>query len=88
MFSLENSRLHVSLFIYLFVFFSYQVSESESENRLRLNQCIEEAMMSFFLFLQEMSHFKEQNPGKVKLGLQYLPFHFTDFFFTFVNILM
>ncbi|XP_070796870.1 reticulophagy regulator 1 isoform X3 [Pituophis catenifer annectens] len=42
----------------------FQISESESENRLRLNQCIEEAMMSFFLFLQEMSHFKEQNPGK------------------------
>ncbi|ETE73365.1 hypothetical protein L345_00804 [Ophiophagus hannah] len=42
----------------------YKVSESESEKRLRLNQCIEEAMMSFFLFLQEMSHFKEQNPGK------------------------
>ncbi|XP_032075609.1 reticulophagy regulator 1 isoform X2 [Thamnophis elegans] len=43
---------------------SYQVSASESENRLRVNQCIEEAMISFFLFLQEMSHFKEQNPGK------------------------
>ncbi|XP_063154831.1 reticulophagy regulator 1 isoform X2 [Candoia aspera] len=43
---------------------SCKVIDSESENRLRLNQCIEEAMMSFFLFLQEMSHFKEQNPGK------------------------
>ncbi|KAM6456275.1 reticulophagy regulator 1 isoform 1-T1 [Liasis olivaceus] len=41
-----------------------KVIDSESENHLRLNQCVEEAMMSFFLFLQEMSHFKEQNPGK------------------------
>ncbi|XP_070603202.1 reticulophagy regulator 1 isoform X3 [Erythrolamprus reginae] len=42
----------------------YQVNASKSENRLTLNQCIEETMISFFLFLQEMSHFKEQNPGK------------------------
>ncbi|XP_034980832.1 reticulophagy regulator 1 isoform X1 [Zootoca vivipara] len=42
----------------------WEVIDSKSEYRIRLNQCIEEAMMSFFVFLQEMSHFKEQNPGK------------------------
>ncbi|XP_077789480.1 reticulophagy regulator 1 isoform X2 [Podarcis muralis] len=43
---------------------SWEVIDSKSEYRIRLNQCMEEAMMSFFVFLQEMSHFKEQNPGK------------------------
>ncbi|XP_053102808.1 reticulophagy regulator 1 isoform X2 [Hemicordylus capensis] len=43
---------------------SWEVIDSKSEYRLWLNQCIEEAMMSFAVFLQEMSHFKEQNPGK------------------------
>nr|XP_056710484.1 reticulophagy regulator 1 isoform X2 [Euleptes europaea] len=38
--------------------------DSKSEYRLRLNQCVEERLMSFFLFLHEMAHFKEQNPGK------------------------
>ncbi|XP_061445703.1 reticulophagy regulator 1 isoform X2 [Rhineura floridana] len=42
----------------------WEVIDSKSEYRLRLNHCMEEAMMSFFVFLQEMSHFKEQNPGK------------------------
>ncbi|XP_053253102.1 reticulophagy regulator 1 isoform X1 [Podarcis raffonei] len=42
----------------------WEVIDSKSEYRIRLNQCMEEAMMSFFVFLQEMSHFKEQNPGK------------------------
>ncbi|XP_066481910.1 reticulophagy regulator 1 isoform X2 [Tiliqua scincoides] len=43
---------------------SWEVIDSKSDYRLWLNQCIEEAMMSCFVFLQEMSHFKEQNPGK------------------------
>ncbi|XP_042318305.1 reticulophagy regulator 1 isoform X2 [Sceloporus undulatus] len=43
---------------------SWEVIDSKSEYRLRLNQCLEEAMISFSIFLQEMSHFKEQNPGK------------------------
>ncbi|XP_062986318.1 reticulophagy regulator 1 isoform X2 [Elgaria multicarinata webbii] len=42
----------------------WEVIDSKSEYRIRLNQCFEEAMMSFFIFLQEMSHFKDQNPGK------------------------
>ncbi|KAF7240463.1 Reticulophagy regulator 1 [Varanus komodoensis] len=42
----------------------WEVTDSKSEYRIRLNQCIEDAVMSFFLFLQEMSHFKDQNPGK------------------------
>ncbi|KAJ7338425.1 hypothetical protein JRQ81_012071 [Phrynocephalus forsythii] len=42
----------------------WEITDSKSEYRLRLNQCLEEAMMSFTIFLQEMSHFKEQNPGK------------------------
>ncbi|XP_008107059.2 reticulophagy regulator 1 isoform X1 [Anolis carolinensis] len=42
----------------------WEVIDSKSEYRLWLNQCLEEAMMSFSIFLQEMSHFKEQNPGK------------------------
>uniref|UniRef100_A0A6J0SQ02 Reticulophagy regulator 1 isoform X1 n=1 Tax=Pogona vitticeps TaxID=103695 RepID=A0A6J0SQ02_9SAUR len=42
----------------------WEITDSKSEYRLRLNQCFEEAMMSFTIFLQEMSHFKEQNPGK------------------------
>lgn len=50
----------------MFVLFSWEITDSKSEYRLRLNQCLEEAMMSFTIFLQEMSHFKEQNPGKVK----------------------
>lgn len=43
---------------------SWEITDSRSEYRLRLNQCLEEAIMSFTIFLQEMSHFKEQNPGK------------------------
>ncbi|XP_015265055.1 PREDICTED: reticulophagy receptor FAM134B [Gekko japonicus] len=43
---------------------SWEVIDPKSEYRLRLNQCVEERLMSFFLFLHEMAHFKEQNPGK------------------------
>ncbi|XP_060100293.1 reticulophagy regulator 1 [Heteronotia binoei] len=43
---------------------SWTAIDPKSEYRLRLNQCVEERLMSCFLFLHEMAHFKEQNPGK------------------------
>ncbi|XP_054841007.1 reticulophagy regulator 1 isoform X2 [Eublepharis macularius] len=43
---------------------SWEVIDSKSEYRLRLNQCVEKRMMGFLLFVHEMAHFKEQNPGK------------------------
>ncbi|XP_048363575.1 reticulophagy regulator 1 isoform X2 [Sphaerodactylus townsendi] len=43
---------------------SWEVVDSRSEYRLRLSQSVEGRLMSFLLFLHEMAHFKEQNPGK------------------------
>ncbi|XP_010019593.1 PREDICTED: protein FAM134B [Nestor notabilis] len=43
---------------------SWKVISSRQDYRPRINQCISEALMNLFVFLQEMSHFKEQNPGK------------------------
>ncbi|XP_014377268.2 reticulophagy regulator 1, partial [Alligator sinensis] len=43
---------------------SWEVVSSKSDYRPRINQCIAEALMNLFIFLEEMSHFKEQNPGK------------------------
>ncbi|NWX90992.1 RETR1 regulator, partial [Nothoprocta pentlandii] len=52
------------LLVFLFVSFSWKVINSRHDYRPRINQCISEALMNLFVFLQEMSHFKEQNPGK------------------------
>uniref|UniRef100_A0A8B9NS12 Reticulophagy regulator 1 n=1 Tax=Apteryx owenii TaxID=8824 RepID=A0A8B9NS12_APTOW len=49
---------------FLFVLFSWKVINSRPDYRPRINQCISEALMNLFVFLQEMSHFKEQSPGK------------------------
>uniref|UniRef100_A0A8B9T4Y7 Reticulophagy regulator 1 n=1 Tax=Anas platyrhynchos TaxID=8839 RepID=A0A8B9T4Y7_ANAPL len=43
---------------------NWEVISSRQDYRLRINQCISETLMNLFVFLQEMSHFKEQNPGK------------------------
>ncbi|NXS45764.1 RETR1 regulator, partial [Balaeniceps rex] len=43
---------------------SWKVINSRQDYRPRINQCISETLMNLFVFLQEMSHFKEQNPGK------------------------
>uniref|UniRef100_A0A8C6ZMB6 Reticulophagy regulator 1 n=1 Tax=Nothoprocta perdicaria TaxID=30464 RepID=A0A8C6ZMB6_NOTPE len=43
---------------------SWKVINSRHDYRPRINQCISAALMNLFVFLQEMSHFKEQNPGK------------------------
>ncbi|NXK60776.1 RETR1 regulator, partial [Sylvietta virens] len=48
----------------IFVLFSWKVTDSSQDYRPRINQCISETLMNLFVFLQEMSHFKEQNPGK------------------------
>ncbi|NXD63928.1 RETR1 regulator, partial [Eolophus roseicapillus] len=50
--------------VFFFVLFSWKVINSRQDYRPRINQCISEALMNLFVFLQEMSHFKEQNPGK------------------------
>ncbi|XP_064517899.1 reticulophagy regulator 1 isoform X3 [Pseudopipra pipra] len=42
----------------------WNVIDSRQDYRPRINQCISETLMNLFVFLQEMSHFKEQNPGK------------------------
>ncbi|NXP06837.1 RETR1 regulator, partial [Thinocorus orbignyianus] len=44
--------------------YHWKVISSRQDYRPRINQCISEALMNLFVFLQEMSHFKEQNPGK------------------------
>ncbi|XP_030122945.2 reticulophagy regulator 1 isoform X2 [Taeniopygia guttata] len=43
---------------------SWKFTDSNQDYRPRINQCISETLMNLFVFLQEMSHFKEQNPGK------------------------
>ncbi|PKU48603.1 unconventional myosin-x [Limosa lapponica baueri] len=43
---------------------NWKVISSRQDYRPRINQCISETLMNLFVFLQEMSHFKEQNPGK------------------------
>ncbi|XP_068864411.1 reticulophagy regulator 1 isoform X1 [Aphelocoma coerulescens] len=43
---------------------NWKVTDSSQDYRPRINQCISDALMNLFVFLQEMSHFKEQNPGK------------------------
>ncbi|KAM7122719.1 reticulophagy regulator 1 isoform X2 [Ciconia boyciana] len=43
---------------------NWKVINSRQDYRPRINQCISETLMNLFVFLQEMSHFKEQNPGK------------------------
>ncbi|NXL08435.1 RETR1 regulator, partial [Mesembrinibis cayennensis] len=53
-----------SCWIFLFVLLSWKVINSRQDYRPKINQCISETLMNLFVFLQEMSHFKEQNPGK------------------------
>ncbi|NXE88166.1 RETR1 regulator, partial [Menura novaehollandiae] len=53
-----------AVWVFLFVLLSWKVTDSSQDYRLRINQCISETLMNLFVFLQEMSHFKEQNPGK------------------------
>ncbi|XP_044521496.1 reticulophagy regulator 1 isoform X1 [Gracilinanus agilis] len=43
---------------------SWEVVNSKADEKPRLSQCIAESWMNFSLFLQEMAHFKQQNPGK------------------------
>ncbi|EMP28577.1 hypothetical protein UY3_14324, partial [Chelonia mydas] len=43
----------------------WEVINSKPDYRPRINQCIADALVNLFLFLQEMSHFKEKNPGKI-----------------------
>ncbi|XP_024065757.1 reticulophagy regulator 1 isoform X1 [Terrapene carolina triunguis] len=43
---------------------SWEVINSKPDYRPKINQCIVDALVNLFLFLQEMSHFKEKNPGK------------------------
>ncbi|XP_074063661.1 reticulophagy regulator 1 isoform X3 [Macrotis lagotis] len=43
---------------------SWEVVNSKADEKSRLNQCIAESWMNFSLFLQEMTLFKQQNPGK------------------------
>ncbi|OXB59182.1 hypothetical protein ASZ78_002634 [Callipepla squamata] len=50
--------------IFVFILLSWEVISSRQDYRPRINQCLSEALMNLFVFLQEMSHFKEQNPGK------------------------
>lgn len=64
-----SSNFHMSYnqscWVFVFVLLSWEVISSRQDYRLRINQCISETLMNLFVFLQEMSHFKEQNPGKV-----------------------
>ncbi|XP_020035197.1 reticulophagy regulator 1 isoform X1 [Castor canadensis] len=43
---------------------SWEVSTSKPDERTRLSHCIAESWMNFSIFLQEMSLFKQQSPGK------------------------
>lgn len=43
---------------------SWEVINSKPEERRRLSHCIAESWMNFSTFLQEMSVFKQQSPGK------------------------
>ncbi|XP_003899567.1 reticulophagy regulator 1 isoform X1 [Papio anubis] len=43
---------------------SWEVINSKPDERPRLSHCIAESWMNFSLFLQEMSLFKQQSPGK------------------------
>ncbi|KAM8816833.1 reticulophagy regulator 1 isoform 2-T2 [Rhynchonycteris naso] len=43
---------------------SWEVINSKPEERPRLSHCIAESWMNFSIFLQEMSLFKQQSPGK------------------------
>ncbi|XP_060047164.1 reticulophagy regulator 1 isoform X3 [Erinaceus europaeus] len=43
---------------------SWEVIDSKAEERPRLSHCIAESWVNFSIFLQEMAHFKQQNPGK------------------------
>ncbi|NWU77328.1 RETR1 regulator, partial [Onychorhynchus coronatus] len=52
------------VWVFLFALLSWKVIDSRQDYRPRINQCISETLMNLFVFLQEMSHFKEQNPGK------------------------
>nr|XP_005993553.1 PREDICTED: reticulophagy receptor FAM134B isoform X1 [Latimeria chalumnae] len=43
---------------------SWEVVDVKPESKTGLSQCIAESWMNCSKFLQEMSHFKQQNPGK------------------------
>uniref|UniRef100_A0A2R8MHU8 Reticulophagy regulator 1 n=1 Tax=Callithrix jacchus TaxID=9483 RepID=A0A2R8MHU8_CALJA len=43
---------------------SWEVINTQPDERPRLSHCIAESWMNFSIFLQEMSLFKQQNPGK------------------------
>ncbi|XP_004384107.1 reticulophagy regulator 1 isoform X1 [Trichechus manatus latirostris] len=43
---------------------SWEVINSKPDERTRLSHCIAESWMNFSIFLQEMSVFKQQSPGK------------------------
>ncbi|XP_039698686.1 reticulophagy regulator 1 isoform X1 [Pteropus medius] len=43
---------------------SWEVIDSKPDERPRLSHCIAESWMNFSIFLQEMSVFKQQSPGK------------------------
>ncbi|XP_059948731.1 reticulophagy regulator 1 isoform X1 [Mesoplodon densirostris] len=43
---------------------SWEVTNSKPDERPRLSHCLAESWMNFSIFLQEMSLFKQQSPGK------------------------
>lgn len=49
--------------------FSWEVVNSKPDERPRLSHCIAESWMNFGLFLQEMSLFKQQSPGKASFEI-------------------
>lgn len=50
--------------LHFFPLFSWEVINSKPDERPRLSHCIAESWMNFSIFLQEMSLFKQQSPGK------------------------
>lgn len=59
-------QLYFSLSLSLF---SWEVINSKPDERPRLSHCIAESWMNFSIFLQEMSLFKQQSPGKASFEI-------------------
>ncbi|ELK16823.1 Protein FAM134B [Pteropus alecto] len=49
---------------------SWEVIDSKPDERPRLSHCIAESWMNFSIFLQEMSVFKQQSPGKASIPVR------------------
>uniref|UniRef100_G1RMI1 Reticulophagy regulator 1 n=1 Tax=Nomascus leucogenys TaxID=61853 RepID=G1RMI1_NOMLE len=52
------------------LFMCWEVINSKPDERPRLSHCIAESWMNFSIFLQEMSLFKQQSPGKATCYVQ------------------